>query len=457
MTDSGPAVQPEAPATAAPSTAATPAVPRQGWREWRPGRAFLAEAALVLGLVVLAIGVLRWYGDDQDFSVDESRWISTSRYFWITLLDRDVFGPAWQPNYLVLTHPPVARYAIGFGLWVQGWTPDQLNGRYDTDRSRDYNRRQGNIPGRELLDAARRVVFVYALASTLLLYPIGRLMAGPAGGALAVILALANPLLPALWTRALAESVLAFFTLLAFWLSALLAARTSQPGMHFRWSVGLGLSLGLAAATKLTGVLGGVGLAVFVAAQHALRWWTLRRWPGIGPWPDAALMAVLVFMLANPLLYPDPLGRSVMLFLHRRDEMRQQAIGTPRLAVENDLGVRAALMHERTYLDYGTFQTWLGVPLDGLLTVVGLGIALAVSWRAARRGSMFGPPMLLVCWMVATYAISTINLGFDSSHYVALPVLWSVLLEALALATLVPMAVRWVRSRAAAGPASAPA
>ncbi len=87
------------------------------------------EVAILVLVVVAAVLVLRGPAVTQGFSIDESRWIATSRYFWITFVDRDLFGPAWQPNYLVYTHPPVARYLIGFGLWVQGWTPDQLNGR----------------------------------------------------------------------------------------------------------------------------------------------------------------------------------------------------------------------------------------------------------------------------------------------------------------------------------------
>src|SRR5215204_3326325 len=115
----------------------------------------LRDLAIVVLVAVAAVFVLRGPSVSQAFSIDESRWIATSRYFWITFIDRDLFGEAWQPNYVVMTHPPVARYAIGFGLWLQGWSPDELNGRYDTDRSRDYNRRAGNIPTRELLDDAR--------------------------------------------------------------------------------------------------------------------------------------------------------------------------------------------------------------------------------------------------------------------------------------------------------------
>src|SRR5215211_5054954 len=102
-------------------------------------RAMIAEILLVLAIAVLATVVLRQQALRQVFSVDESRWIASSRYFWITFVDRDVLGPDWEPNYIVLTHPPVARYIIGFGLALQGWSPDDLNGRYDTDRSREFN------------------------------------------------------------------------------------------------------------------------------------------------------------------------------------------------------------------------------------------------------------------------------------------------------------------------------
>src|SRR6188508_921104 len=99
-------------------------------------RPLLRELAILVVVAVAALLVLRGPSVDQAFSVDESRWIATSRHFWITFVDRDLFGPAWQPNYLVYTHPPMARYVIGFGLWLQGWSPDQLNGRYDSLQSR---------------------------------------------------------------------------------------------------------------------------------------------------------------------------------------------------------------------------------------------------------------------------------------------------------------------------------
>src|SRR4051812_16446073 len=126
-------------------------------------RPLLREAVILVLVTIAALLVLRGPSVDQPFSIDESRWIATSRYFWITFVDRDLFGPAWQPNCLVYTHPPVARYLIGYGLWLQGWAPDQLNGRYDSLQSRAYNDRAGNVPDLDLLWAARRVTLVFAV------------------------------------------------------------------------------------------------------------------------------------------------------------------------------------------------------------------------------------------------------------------------------------------------------
>jgi hypothetical protein len=430
-----------------PSTSDTDASARR----WRPRRNRVVEAVLVIALAITTILALRHLALTQRFTVDESRWIATSRYFWITFLDRDVFGEAWRPNYIVLTHPPVARYVIGFGLWLQGWSPDRLNGRFDNDHGMDWNRRAGNIPSRPLLDASRRSIFVFAVGATLLMYPIGRLIGGPLAGAAAVLLALGNPLLAALWTRALAESLLSFFLLLAF-LLAVRVARLIDRGEHrIGPGIGLGIALGLATATKLTGVLGGIGLALFVVGQQAMRWWADRRRARMAPWVDAAVAAVLAFVLANPLLYPDPIVRSIGLFQHRRTEMQEQAIGTPRLAVPDDLGVRSGLTYRRVFEEYGTVHTRTGLPLDLPLATLGLATALVATWRSVRRRTPLGPRTLLLCWTVAIFVVSTVNLGFISSHYFAPQVMISVLLEALALATLptgLAGVVRLLRRRA---------
>ncbi len=402
----------------------------------------IAELTLVALLAFATVVTLQRPARGQGFTIDESRWISTSRYFWITFLERDLFGEAWQPNYLVLTHPPVARYLIGYGLWLRGWTPDQLNTRYDSSRSVEFNRQAGNIPSAALLRDARSVVFAFAIGAVLLLYPIGRILGGPIAGLVAVALALANPLLSTLWTRALAESILAFFSLLALCLALFFLPRVGTTKVALAGPIALGLALGLATATKLSGALGAVGIVLFGLLQRVHLPRERRPLAGIEHWVDLGVVALVVFVVVNPLLYPDPVGRSVLLFEHRREEMRQQITRAPWLGTPADLTDRTLFAGRRAFVEYGTFQRWLGVPLDAPLAAAGLGLTLVATWRSLRRREPPGPPTLLLCWTLASYTLSVLNFGYNSSHYFAPLVSLNVILQALALGAVVGWVAR---------------
>ena len=83
--------------------------------------------------------------------------------------------------------------------------------------------------------------------------------------------------------------------------------------------LGLGVALGLATATKLSGALAEAGLALFALVQQAARSWTDRRLRGrecglMRRWPRSNLH------LVNPVLYPNPVVGALLLFEHRRDE-----------------------------------------------------------------------------------------------------------------------------------------
>jgi hypothetical protein len=113
------------------------------------------------------------------------------------------------------------------------------------------------------------------------------------------------------------------------------------------------------------------------------------------------------------------------------------------------------MMVRRTFHDWGTFEVRLGLPLDAPLAGLGLAATLLATWRSIRRRQPLGPPTLLLCWTVAVYGVSTVNLGFDSSHYFAPPATVAVLLQAFALGTVV--AVAWRLARGRLQPQSVPA
>ena len=75
-------------------------------------------------------------------------------------------------------------------------------------------------------------------------------------------------------------------------------------------------------------------------------------------------------------------------------------------------------------------------------------------WIVARskflrvRTTFTSTAPLFLCWVAAVYAGSTINLGFDSSHYYAPLVLLNVVLDAVALS----WAGRWLIDRICRAP-----
>lgn len=413
---------------------------QQGLRRWRQP---LVEVVLALAVAVAAAVVLRGPSVSQRFTIDESRWIATSRYFWVTFIDGAIFGPQWAPNYVVLTHPPVARYIIGFGLWTQGWTEDQLNGRYDSLRTASYNARMGNIPGPELLAAARRTTFPFAVGAMVLVYLAARQLAGRLAGLGAAMLALANPLLTTLWTRALAESILAFFSLLALVMALRALPRLAgAPSTPFL-PLALGVSLALAAATKLSGGIAAVGLGLFAIVQQGLALIRTKRTAGLRSWVDVGLAAVILFVLANPLLYPAPVPRTLALIEHRFDEMEFQQDVFETRAVPVGIGHRIERMARRVFSTNATPAGPLPISPDVVLVAAGL-IVLAV--RAARdlRQGRAGAALLFVCWMAAFYAVSTASLGFDSAHYYAPLVAANAICSGVAIGWAIRAAVRAV-------------
>jgi hypothetical protein len=408
------------------------------------GYSLAREVALIAVVLLAAVLVLRGPSISQGFTVDESRWIATSRYFWITFVDRDLFGPAWQPNYLVYTHPPVARYLIGFGLWLQGWTPDQLNGRYDSLQSRVFNERAGNVPDLDLLWASRRVTFVFAVASVGLVYVVGRMLAGIGAGLVSAALVLVNPLLTTVWTRALAESIVATFGLLALALAVHVLPRVGTRLTRPWLPLILGTALALAAATKLNGSLGALGLSLFAVVQQALSLVRTRWTVGFRSWVDVVIAAVIVFVAVNPLLYVDPAVRIVGLVQHRQDEMEFQRSVFTTQAVPGDLTSRVARVTQRTFDSYGTPRGPFPISVDAVLVPVGL---LVLAWRTVRelRVQTAGPNLLFLSWLGATYSVVTVNLGFDSSHYYAPLVTLNLVCAGVAVGAIVAESRRIVR------------
>jgi hypothetical protein len=218
--------------------------------------------------------------------------------------------------------------------------------------------------------------------------------------------------------------------------------RVAVLGKRWAWlPLGVGAALALAGAAKLSGAIGAIGLAAYALVQQGRAVWTTGRTRGARAWVDLAMVAVVLFVAVNPLLYLMPVERAVNLIRHRHDEMEFQREVFPSQAVPDDLGARISRVGRRAFDDYATPAGPLPISPDVVLVGVG---AVVLAWRSLSelRRRAPGPATLFLCWLGATYLVITPNLGFDSSHYFAPLLALNVIVGGLAVAAALGLAWR---------------
>ena len=425
----------------------------------------LVEAALVLGVFLAALVV---FGTAKaKIDSDEGNWIGTTRYFETYFVQRDFSPEAWADGYWTRTQPMVFRYVIGSWLWLRGHDLQIQNPNYDYSKTAAANRRLGIAPSDDVLLDSRMPARLMAALAVTMLYLVVRVLAGPLGGLAAAISATGSPYLEEHLIRAKAESTLMFFLLAALLLAILSVGRLYRPWSAVPWGLATGVLLGLAFGTKLTTILVLIAVAVWGIGldqpiANGLRGWlatrldrlhlpAVARYLSVDPdpdavpdappegqhrvsvwiWPLSALAAAgFVFVVSNPFLWPDPVGRTWLLFENRRDEMTQQQKDVPSRAVHT-LGHRASLVWERSVYNDAFSPSRLGWPLEGVLTVVG---AVWLAVRAVRPGR--GRPRAerqVFLWLALTWLGVSLGLGFLLQHYFVPTATIATLLSGLAV------------------------
>jgi hypothetical protein len=136
----------------------------------------------------------------------------------------------------------------------------------------------------------------------------------------------------------------------------------------------------------------------------------LRARPWV--WPVAALVtAGLVFLASNPFLWPDPVGRTWLLFDNRREEMARQQVNLPSRAIY-ELDRRAEVVWDRSVSNDAWGPSRLNEPVEAVLTAIGAG------WLAFRAASRRPTALTLVfLWSASIWIGVTVGLGFLLQHY----------------------------------------
>ncbi|MDP9364113.1 MAG: glycosyltransferase family 39 protein, partial [Chloroflexota bacterium] len=277
------------------------------------------DLPIALAIFVLALAYNLAHVDSTAFHRDEARWIHRARFVHQLA---DPLGPYWHDRDLTRGQPPLGSYLMGVGLTLQG-RDTETNGLWNFRKSDAWNQWHGRMPKREDLLAARRTDSVVGALIAVCAFFIARRLAGRLAGVVAALLLVPHPLSVYLSSLAGSDALLTLLVALAAVAAAALADRPSWPR-----SAILGVLLGLGGATKLSPLL----LALPLAALGALL--LLERWrrPGAGD-PPARLgwqllavppVALAAFVAAYPYLWPDPVGRTLNLFLFRAQEMESQ-------------------------------------------------------------------------------------------------------------------------------------
>ena len=360
--------------------------------------------------------------DTVDFHRDEARWINRA-YF-----ARDYFDPfseTWADYYITQGQPPLGNYLMGLGLWLQG-RDLETNTVWDFHYEEEWNILHGAMPDPADLDAGRRTNAVVGALVVVCVYLLTSRFTNRIGGLAAGLLMSIHPLHLRLSSQALSDELLALLLVLCF----LMAWRFARsPGIGS--AVLLGALLGLGGAAKLSPLLLSIPLAIYgciwlglvflhrgrkgLSWHHARFGWLLAAQP---------VIAYVVFVLANPYLWPNPIARTLSIANFRRREMDGQSSAWPIAGVD---GPVAALQRtgRRFSLDYSSSlrvqnwwaDLWQTSPGNVSLDVVFMCAGIVVLIALVIKSGPWSPAGLTAFLMAASSAAIIVGMGVDFYRY----------------------------------------
>lgn len=424
-------------------------------------RTKLAILLRIVGLSILSIVLILLFCMNLEqipFDPDESWFIASSGVF-ETLVTGDVMSQFWRENAVTLSHPPGVRYLVAMGRLVGGYGRDDLNQLYDYKQSLVVNQAQGRVPSLGLLWWSRLPMALIGAACGLLLVFVAYEVAGMLAAVFALLLYAANTYVRNNVGHAMGEAPLFCCLLLAtlvgfrainIWESI---AQTEGAGLRQLrpvggWFVLMGICCGFAGLIKINGLL--VVSTVIVACVLLTYAATgkvqpLVRSPFVLRTGAATVAGTLgVFVLFNPYLYPDILGRTAGMFLYRAAEMRYQQQIFPNHVLPG-IGARLTWSWWQITSDNAAISfpgAWL---LNTTLLLCGLWQLLSATWNSliTRRGLGYSGLLLLV--LLASGGPMVVLNPFDWPRYAFLPVVWGGLCIAVGAAAVLESIIRTVR------------
>ncbi len=210
---------------------------------------------------------------------------------------------------LMLLDGRVHKYLGGLFWHMAGYTEDDLNEPWLWGADMAFNQSNGHVPSDSLLVVTRLASAMLMAVGVPALFGIGLRLDGRATAYAATLVYALAPALLLNGRRSMMEGALMGFTLLTV-LAAMLFAKRRDLGSALL----LGLSGGMALASKHTGLLPfglvvagfGLGLLIEIFVRKSLTVQTL--WRSAALLIVSGLIAVGIFLAFNPAWWGDPLG-----------------------------------------------------------------------------------------------------------------------------------------------------
>jgi hypothetical protein len=373
------------------------------------------------------------------FHPDESRWINRAPH--LSELAHPL-SAYWADAYLIRGQPPMGSYITGLGLAVQGYDLESSgpwNFSFGNEADINWNVTYGNMPSADYLMAARHTSMAIGVLTCLAVYLIVTMLTNWIGGTIAGVFMGVHPLSVYLFTLAVSDAAFTFFVAMSVLATVWLARRPSWGR-----AVLLGIIFGVGTSLKLSPIFVSVGLAVLgimisptpVAIKlRPIRWFWNRLGACTGSvqrlgWMLIALplIAGTFFIASYPYLWPDPVGRTKVLFDFRREEMANQSRiwGDAAIGTRTEALSRTWDMLEDRYSASGKFLVKSGIVerqvgnLDGEEPGYDLPFAIAglaiFAVTAIRRGFR-SPQLLAFLTLMGQSAIIMIGLNVDFDRY----------------------------------------
>jgi hypothetical protein len=384
--------------------------------------------------------------ENVPFHPDESGWIGAS-YYLEAFISGQFASPVWQESHLTLAQPPVVLYIVGLGRLAGGYhVTDLNNASFNVQVDWATNVAQGAVPDAGLLWWSRLPMAILAALSGLLLFQSIRRGAGRGAGYIWLLMFAASSYLSITLRQAMSEApllaIVALFILvgeqaLRSWQHAAEAYPSSPTLLRpLAWFILLGVLSGLASAIKLNGMIiaaAGVamcGLAALVFRGQAPR--SARLTLLIRASVLLVLVTELTFVVVNPYLYPDPLGRTGKMFKLRLQEMQFQQMVFPESSIDG-WAERIDLVPRRVLEDYAVLHFPGALLINLALGVGGLCYLMihAGRWVKTKQGPNSAVVILLAA---GTMAVPPLLTPLDWPRYYLMPVVFSTLCIAVGIA-----------------------